>query len=332
MGERKFQVFISSTFRDLIEERQAVITNILDLGHIPAGMELFPAADVDQFEYIKKVIDECDYYVLIIGARYGSVDAEGISYTEKEYDYAVASKKFVIALIHGSPESIATGKSDVDAELKRALDAFREKASKSRLVRDWTSRHDLEVKVLKALNYAFHNHPQVGWIRGDAADNEKLLRQISSLLEENTKLKEDLAKDPLKPNLEAVEFDLSFFDEVILVKYSQNVFEQTKGGSSSISMTWRDVFVGVGSKLETPASQRVIDDGIRAILRDKGYAAELYHLESMTRTRIRARLIKSGLVMPVEPREGGTRAQDLLVLTKGGLEILREIILDDIKK
>jgi hypothetical protein len=44
-------------------------------------MEIFPAADVEQFEYIKKVIDECDYYVLIIGARYGSVDAAGVSFT-----------------------------------------------------------------------------------------------------------------------------------------------------------------------------------------------------------------------------------------------------------
>ena len=86
---KKFQVFISSTFRDLSDERQDAIRSVLDLGHIPSGMEISPAADVEQFDYIKKVIDECDYYVLIIGARYGSVDSAGVSFTEKEYAYAL---------------------------------------------------------------------------------------------------------------------------------------------------------------------------------------------------------------------------------------------------
>jgi hypothetical protein len=83
---------------------------ILDLDHIPSGMELFPAADEDQFEYIKQVIAECDYYVLIIGARYGAVNEEGISYTEREYDYAVESGKNVIALVHGAVDQIPFGR------------------------------------------------------------------------------------------------------------------------------------------------------------------------------------------------------------------------------
>jgi uncharacterized protein DUF4062 len=100
--DKKYQVFISSTFKDLVEERQDAIRTVLDLGHIPSGMEIFPAADVEQFEYIKKVIDECDYYVLIIGGRYGSMDAAGVSFTEKEYDYAVGQKKTVLAFVHGT--------------------------------------------------------------------------------------------------------------------------------------------------------------------------------------------------------------------------------------
>jgi hypothetical protein len=58
--EKKYQIFVSSTFRDLVEERQDTIKSILDLGHIPAGMEGFPAIDMEQLKYIKKVIDQCD--------------------------------------------------------------------------------------------------------------------------------------------------------------------------------------------------------------------------------------------------------------------------------
>ena len=38
---KKLQVFVSSTYTDLIEERQAAVQAILDASHIPAGME-FP--------------------------------------------------------------------------------------------------------------------------------------------------------------------------------------------------------------------------------------------------------------------------------------------------
>lgn len=85
---KRYQVFVSSTFADLKEERAKVIQTIMELDYIPAGMEIFPAIDEEQFEFIKKVIDDCDYYLLIIGGRYGSLSDDRISYTEKEYDYA----------------------------------------------------------------------------------------------------------------------------------------------------------------------------------------------------------------------------------------------------
>jgi Domain of unknown function (DUF4062) len=87
--QAKFQVFVSSTYNDLVQERQDALKSILDLGHIPSGMEGFFAADQEQLTYIEKIIDECDYYVLIIAGRYGSVDADGVSYTEREYNYAL---------------------------------------------------------------------------------------------------------------------------------------------------------------------------------------------------------------------------------------------------
>lgn len=88
--DKKYQVFISSTFSDLIEERKKIQEILLMADCIPAGMEAFVATNEEQFNVIKKVIDLCDYYVLIVGGRYGSVnESTGLSYTEMEYDYAV---------------------------------------------------------------------------------------------------------------------------------------------------------------------------------------------------------------------------------------------------
>jgi hypothetical protein len=81
-------------------------------------MELFPAADEEQFEFIKRIIDDCDYYLLIIGGRYGSTTAQGISYTEQEYEYALGRELKVIALLHESPDEIPFGKSEQDPELR----------------------------------------------------------------------------------------------------------------------------------------------------------------------------------------------------------------------
>jgi len=86
--EKRYQVFVSSTYEDLQPERQEVMHVLLELDCIPAGMELFPAANEDQWTLIKEVIDDCDYYIVIIGGRYGSVGTDGISYTEMEYRYA----------------------------------------------------------------------------------------------------------------------------------------------------------------------------------------------------------------------------------------------------
>ncbi len=72
--DKRFQVFVSSTFRDLVDERRAVIEGILEIDQMPAGMELFPASDESAWDLIKGVIDDSDYYVLIIGGKYGSSD------------------------------------------------------------------------------------------------------------------------------------------------------------------------------------------------------------------------------------------------------------------
>jgi hypothetical protein len=94
---KKYQVFVSSTYTDLQEERQEVIKALLELDCFPAGMEFFPSTDDDQWTLIKRIIDECDYYIIIIGGRYGSVTPEGISHTEKEYRYALETGKPIIA-------------------------------------------------------------------------------------------------------------------------------------------------------------------------------------------------------------------------------------------
>lgn len=199
--KKRYQIFISSTFADLKDERKMVMHAVLERKCFPAGMELFPAIDKKQFDYIKKVIDDSDYYLLIIGARYGSMDDNGVSYTEKEYDYAVKKGIPVIAFLHNDIKSIPLAKADVDKVLQEKLEAFRGKVQKGRLVNYWENAHDLKAKVISSLVDVFEDQPKVGWVRADTVASadaqkiiDKLLKEIRAYETELKSLKADLQK------------------------------------------------------------------------------------------------------------------------------------------
>lgn len=56
---KKYQVFVSSTYKDLQEARAKVRDAILSMYHFPVGMELFGAANEEQWQIISETIDSC---------------------------------------------------------------------------------------------------------------------------------------------------------------------------------------------------------------------------------------------------------------------------------
>ena len=193
MDNRRYQIFVSSTYTDLQEERTQLLFAILKLNYIPAGMEFFSAVDEEQMEFIKRVIDESDYYVLLLGARYGSLDSEGVSYTEREYDYAVSKGKKVIALIHKNPDSIERGKTDRNEELFQKFMAFRQKViNAKRLVAFWDNTAELILNFQSSLIQTIQRFPAIGWMRGDSLANAETLQKLAASELENLRLKEHI--------------------------------------------------------------------------------------------------------------------------------------------
>lgn len=319
MSQKKYQVFVSSTFRDLIDERQDAIRNILDLKHIPAGMELFPAADINQLEYIKKVIDECDYYLLIMGGRYGSMDADGVSYTEREYDYAVDTGKVVIAFVHSDPTAIPVGKSDIAPNVVEALNKFREKVMTGRLVKSWSNRQELEPLVLKSLIHAFNDFPQVGWIRGNNAASDTVLEQSNKALQENAELRAEISR---LRKMEAPQFkDLADFDSRFEFRY-QTKYHDSRGSSKytdrTASLTWRQIFLGVAGQLDQPRTDVCIFDGIKEAMRDGGVDYTPVNLNESDKIRIKVQLVALGLIQTQVSKTIQGGVAEFLTLTNKG--------------
>ncbi len=173
---KRYQVFVSSTYTDLIEERKEVSQAILKCDCFPAGMELFPASNKKQWAIIKQVIDDSDFYLLIIAGRYGTlgIDDSGkkISYTEMEFDYALSTGKPIIVMLHRNPESLSAKFVEKNKNNIQRLDKFREKASNGRMVSFWENKDQLHSAVLNSLHKAMSDTPEaIGWIRADVNIN-----------------------------------------------------------------------------------------------------------------------------------------------------------------
>ena len=209
---KKYQVFVSSTYLDMKEERQAAVMAILDAGHIPAGMELFAAGDEAQWETIKRWIDESDVFLLLLGGRYGSIEPNsGLSYIELEYDYAVAQGKSFFALVAEDQYLHAKAAKNTEAfekdnSLNEKLSAFRQSVlGKTSAFYATTDKIGLEIhKSLKVIERK--NIP--GWIR----ENEQ--QDISGILQELNEIRKE--RDDLKKQL--------------------NVFEKNAGSSNKFAI------------------------------------------------------------------------------------------------
>lgn len=192
--DRRHQVFVSSTFTDLKQERAEIIQALLELDCFPAGMELFPATHDGAWELIRKVIDDSDYYCLVVGARYGSLDSDGLSYTEKEYDYAVATGKPVVAFLHSQPETISFDKSEPSVEIREKLEQFRTKVKTNHHCKFWSNADDLGGKVSRAMINLRKSHPSDGWVPGSFAEDESSRIEKANLKTRVAELEASLAR------------------------------------------------------------------------------------------------------------------------------------------
>ena len=164
----RYEIFISSTFEDLKKERGIVINEINKMGHIPIAMELFYAENKAPWEVIKEKIMSCDYYILIISDRYGSICEEagnGNSYTHEEFLLARELHKPILIILR-SKESIKELPEEYRERIYgKELEEFRE-LTKGYLSSYWADKSDLGMTFQSAMNKEISTEPQRGWIRG----------------------------------------------------------------------------------------------------------------------------------------------------------------------
>lgn len=278
---KRYQVFLSSTFRDLEEERLEVMRALLELDCFPCGMEYFPAANDDQWSFISELIDQCDYYIVVVGNRYGSTDENGISYTEKEYRYAIEKGIPIIGFLHSDPASIPNGKSDRESAAIKKLETFRALVQ-TRLCKEWTSAADLGAVVSRSLTQLIRRNPRPGWVRANHLASAEASEEILRLRNQIDDLKHELeAAAVSKPQGSealaqgdeeiSIEFTLTFTDRSRPYPYQHERYARVE------IFTWSTLLRIFGPYFLTESKLANLKSAINRTLKDR--AAETSEAE-----------------------------------------------------
>lgn len=286
--DKKYQVFISSTYEDLKEERIETAKTVLQLDCIPAGMEYFCSSSEEQFNVIKQIIDLCDYYILIVGNRYGSIHRElKKSFTELEYEYALSKNIPILVFIKKD--------NNPDPKEKHVNEFmnFKEKVSSNRVVTFWSTKEELSKNIAISLSKEIFKNGRVGWVKTDVIDVErttfeKTKAENANLLEEIDNLKSELSK--AKKELESITTtnqNLNYDQAPIMFNY------YVHGGRASKSKTIKDIFKDVSiNMINVSVSERLFKEYIGKAIDEFNYS----HINEIDLKKICNQLIALNLV------------------------------------
>jgi hypothetical protein len=155
-GKSMSRVYLSSTFEDLKEYRQAVRDGLLRAGHLVAGMEEAAATSGRPLEVIRLEVFAADIYVGLVAHRYGYIpedprNPEQLSITQLEYRAALdKGMPCLVFLVNDRtpwpPDFVDRGPGEAK------LAAFKRELTAGRVVDYFSNPDDLAARVLAAVS------------------------------------------------------------------------------------------------------------------------------------------------------------------------------------
>lgn len=313
----KYQIFVSSTYKDLKNERDQVIKAILEMGHIPVGMEMFSAADEEQWKIIQRHIDQSDYYIVLVAHRYGSMDGD-VSYTEKEYDYAVSQGIPVLGFIIDDSAPWPVERVEDDEKKKTRLGNFKGKVKK-KPVGIWTGAEDLYGKSAIALMKEINTNPRVGWTRASLVAGPEIMNELSRLSSENARLRQELENALQKVEDEEAAERIKDIRFMAINKIQVSIWKKhASDWSDPVESTLYDIFGLIASEL---VNEKSLDHLARYIGRMIGGFNEVRDIYPIPSNSLRvwlADLLALDLVRPSVKKRSVKDTSEYWILTAHG--------------
>lgn len=155
---KQHKIYISSTYTDLKDYRDAVYRNLRRLGHDVISMEDYVASHKRPTQKCLEDVERCDIYIGIVAWRYGYIPKEGAetktSITELEYKKAVEKNKKI--LIFMLDQDVAWSPSFMDSHNKEGKNGlliaqFRQKLISEHMISFFRDKESLATQVMQSI-------------------------------------------------------------------------------------------------------------------------------------------------------------------------------------
>lgn len=289
MLDKRYQVFISTSGKDMQPERMVLSQTLVGMGFFSWGLEQRTPLST---AFSRRQIDDCDYFLLLVGSQYGEQSVSGVGYMQLEYIYAVTKQKPIIVFMHEDPTSRPQSLHDEKPELREKFLEFRKQLQQEvDQVITYRTLRDLELAVRSNMLQMLERYPVVGWVR---PQNIQILQdEIDALKAKLTQLQAEIKPKEAEPFLivSKVAMYESFSFEYRMHAYQDGNFKEVK---AMRDMTWAQILLLLGETFKEPMSEEYFSKALNDYLNDTGLQdarREMPRAHAVARAQINVRAL-----------------------------------------
>ncbi len=241
MIDKRYHVFMCTSGTDMQAERVVLSQALVSQGFFSWGLEQRTPLTT---AFARRQIDDCDYFVLLLGGCYGELSASGVSYMHLEYIYAVTKRKPILVIMHEAPESRPPELQEKTSESRLKFQEFRQQLQREReVVVSYRNMRDLEMAVRRGMPLMNERYPAAGWIRPQ--DTQKLQDEIDRLRQKMAQLEHHTANTAVDAALTIPQVGLeeTFAFDYKVHAYQDGNFKELR---PQRKMTWREILTVLG--------------------------------------------------------------------------------------
>lgn len=242
MLDTRYQIFISTSGRDMQPERMVLSQTLVGMGFFAWGLEHRTPLTTT---LARRQIDECDYVILLLGSQYGEQAISGVSYLSLEYEYALSQAKPIIVFMHEQPENREIDLQETHPQLKDKFLAFRKKLlHEAKHIFYFKTPRELELAVRLNIPLMVEQHIGQGWVPAHQAqqleDEIKLLKSKILQLEQRVTEPSTQLNEVAPQDIFAFEYQIRAFQD--------GNFKELK---RQRQMTWSQLLSVLAKRFET---------------------------------------------------------------------------------
>ena len=300
-----YQVFLSATYLDLIEARRQVYEVLPELYCLPITFrDHGNGGERSQWQQVRARIDACDYVLLLLGSRYGTLTASGVSRTHQEIVYAQHKQKPVLVLMHENPAQRPSAGQEATPEGRLRFQEFRATMARGMVV-TWNEVDDLATTLRVAMSQLIQAKPARGFLPAVPQDEglkDRLYQAQRRITQLETEREQWLTGQARLENL-------SQGEDKVEIAYQANVYACGHCEITNLRtrLSWNELFLMIAPHLGEAQPEQVLHDrlaeGLRVVgledaqkLRPKAHAMTDVRLTDLSFSAIRVQLRSLGLI------------------------------------